>query len=341
MQVPKIFVRITKFLGWAILGLSLILLIALALIHLPPVQKRITHKLSTYLSTKIEAKVDIQRITFSILGNVAIDDLTVWDPDNNKILSAHKIEVASSIYNLVTGDYIFDQVHIEGAEAKLTQHKDGLNIQFILDAFEPKEKRTNSSTPITLQFKKVQLENVMFEFTSTVSGVSVAVNLGTLTTQAAEFSTNPTRIKADQVILEHTVVNTLSIQPTIHKTSTISNNKLLSPDFGTGIIFEIKDLELKEDAFSYHRDRVMDTGKFDPAHLSLKNIQLRLSDLLMNQDTLAAGLQSLAVQLPEFKLSEASTDLQLNRYQLVLSNLHLASGNTELQADLTAPYNST
>lgn len=340
MQVPKIFVRITKFLGWAILGLLVTFLILLALIHLPPVQKKITHKLSSYLSTKLESKVDIERITFSILGNVAFDNLTVWDPGNNKILDVRKIEVASSIYNLVTGDYIFDQVHIEGATCYLIQHKEELNIQFILDAFKPKEKRTTPTTnPLTLQFKKVELENVKLEFTSSVSGVSVAINLGTLITQSGEFSTNPTRIKADQVILERTIVNTLSTQHSdTHKDTMVSkSNNLLSPDFGTGIIFEIRDLELKENSFSYHRDRVMDTWKFDPAHLSVKNIQLHLSDLQMNPDTLVADIQSLAVQLPGFSLTNSKAEILMNHNQLILSNLHLTSGSNELRANLTAP----
>lgn len=340
MQVPKIFVRITKFLGWAILGLLLMFLIVVVLIHLPPVQKQITRKLSTYLSSKIEAKVDIQRITFSILGNVNIDDLTVWDRDNSRIFSVHKIEVESSIYNLVTGDYIFDEVLIKGVDWKLIQHKEGLNIQFIMNAFKPKEKPASPTTnPLTLQFKKVQLENIVFEFASTVSAVSVAVNLGTFISQEAELITYPLTIKADEVILQHTVVNTLSIpHPYFHKEpNTAKNNLLLSPDFGTGIVFEIRNLELMDNDVSFHQNQIMDTRKFDPAHLSLKNIHLSLSNIIIREDTLTAGLQSLAVQLPGFEISDASTDLQLNRSQLVLSKLHLASGTNELQANLTVP----
>ena len=272
MQAPNIVLRITKFLGKAVLGLLLVLLIIVALIHLPPAQKLITHKVSHYLSSKIEARVDIQRIKFSIAGNVTIDDVSIWDPNDNKIFSAHKIEVASSIYNLIKGDFIFDHVLVEGADIKLIKHKEGLNIQFILDAFKPKEKRTTTkSNPITLQFKDVRLQNVMFEFTSTVSGTTVAVNLGTFTGQDAEFSTNPLRIKADQILLEHSVVNTLSIQhPDTLMTLTTNNTTLLSPDFGIGIVFEIKDLQLKDDEFSFHRNQVATTQKFDLSHIIKK-----------------------------------------------------------------------
>jgi hypothetical protein len=138
MQASKIVLRITKILGKAILGVLILLLIAVALIHLPPIQRQITDRVSKYLSSKIEARVDIESINFSILGNIAIADLGVWDPNNTRIFSAHKAEVSSSIYNLIKGDFIFDRVYIDGADFKLIQHKEGLNIQFILDAFRPK-----------------------------------------------------------------------------------------------------------------------------------------------------------------------------------------------------------
>jgi len=211
MQVPKIFVRSTKFLGKALLGLLVVLLLLLAIVHLPPVQKQITHKLANYLSSKIESKVDIHAITFSLLGNVAIADLTVWDPTGTKIFSAQKIEVASSIYKLVTGDFIFDQVHIEGAEFKLIQHEAGLNIQFIIDAFKSDEKPTIPSTPTMLQFRQVVLENVLFGFTSVVRGVSVDINLGKLTTQEFELTTYPLAIKADQVFIQQTFFQSFAI----------------------------------------------------------------------------------------------------------------------------------
>ena len=340
MHALKIFVRITKFLGKAILGLLLIVLIGVALIHLPSVQEQITGKLSNYLSSKIEAKVNIERVKFSILGSVTIEDLTVWDTRQDKIFSAHKIEVTSNIFKLVTGELSFDEIHLAGIDGKLIQSEEGLNIQFIIDAFKSTEQPdTTKSTGVNLQFKKVLLENIVFEFTS--NGITVVANLGRFSTQKAEVFTNPTKIKADQVILERTLVNVLSTQPidTISHSVTSENSETLSPDFGTGIVFEIGDLELRNNDVSFHRYQVMDTPKFDPAHITLNNIQISLSDILMSEDTLTAGLQSLSVQLPGFTLAKAKGDFQLNRKQMVLSGLHLAFGANEIHADIMAPYN--
>jgi len=338
----KIFLRIARFLGKAILGLFLLLLAVLAIIHLPPVQKQITHSVSNYLSDKVRARVEITGIRFSITGHVTIHDIRVWDPADNKIFSAEEIAVSSSILDLLAGDLIFDEVSISGADGHLSQDELGLNIQYIIDAFQPAIKdTTTSSSALTLQFKKVSLENILFEFTS-VSGVSVSVNLGNFISEGVEFSTLPTKIKADLFMVERTFVNTLLLSSA--DTSTMLTTKagtLLSPDFGTGIILEIKNLELKDDDFAFHQDEVKQTPKFDPSHLSLKNIQLRLSDIILHQDTLGAHLQSLAVQLPGFSLTHAQSDLSLSRHQIGLSGLQLVSGENELNVTIIAPNTFT
>jgi len=343
MKVPKISVRIIKFLGRAILGFLLILLLLAAVIHLPAVQKQITSKLSAYLSSKIEAKVEIQKTTFSVLGNIAIIDITVWDPHNKKIFSAQKIEVATSIYNLVTGDYIFDQVHISGGTIQLLQDQEGLNIQFILDAFESKEKKSTIISPIKLQFKQVVLENILFEFTSTISGLSVTSKIGTFATQEVELSTNPTTIKAEQLSLEKSVVNIISALTKNNQniTETPKSNKLFYPDFNTGIIFEINDITLRDDDFSFHRDMAINTRKFDPAHITLNNIDISVAEILINEDTLAAKLNNLTVQLPGLILDKGKADFEMNPHYLTLSNLDLSSGTNELQATIAIPADLT
>ena len=235
MHALKVFIRIIKFLGKAIIFLLLILLTAITIVHLPPVQEQITRKLSNYLSSKIEASVNIKGVKLSILGNVTIEDLTVWDPHQNKIFSGHKIEGKSNIFELVTGKLIFDEIHVDGIDGRLIQSKEGLNIQFIIDAFKPAEQpdTTTKSPGVNLKFKKVVLENIAFEFTSMVNGITVVADVGTFITENVELSTGPTKITADEVILAHTIVNTLSTQPrdTVDTFVTSENTNSLSPDF--------------------------------------------------------------------------------------------------------------
>ncbi len=341
MHVRPILLRISKFLGKAILGLLAALLILVILLHIPPVQKQVTYRLSKYLSSKIEALVEIQRIRFSILGNVGIEGLEVWDPSKKKILSVGNIDVSTSIPNLIFGDFIFDDIQIKGLTGQLIQHPEGLNIQFIIDAFAPTEKQTGPSKEVILQFKNILLENIHFEFTSRVNGTTVAVELGKFISNDAKFSTTPNKISANKFYLEHTTVNVL----TLDRADTIiiqpigSGNKFhLNPDLGIGIDLDIRHLEMKGNDFAFHTNEVVNTPKFETSHISIKNIILTLSDLLLEKDTIAGTLASFSGNLPGFEIDELRAAVQMNHNRLVLSNLHLASNTNEITADFAGGY---
>ena len=128
MQTRKIFLRISKFIGKAVAGLLLVLFAVVILVHIPLVQRQITPMESDYLSAKIKSRVEIKSINFSILGDVAIEGLAVWDPEQHKIFSAENIVVSSNITDLITGDLIFDEIRLSGVNGHLTERESGLNI---------------------------------------------------------------------------------------------------------------------------------------------------------------------------------------------------------------------
>ncbi len=135
MQVRNILLLTSKVLGKAIVGLLAVVLVLLLIIHIPAVQREITPSISRYLSSRIQSRVEIESIQFSIIDNVSIKGLKVWDPESVDIFSSGTVEVNTSILSLIRGNLIFDDIRISGVSGKLIQHEQGLNIQFIIDAF--------------------------------------------------------------------------------------------------------------------------------------------------------------------------------------------------------------
>ena len=97
------------------------------------------------------------------------------------------------------------------------------------------------------------------------------------------------------------------------------------------------DLEIEDSDFSFHRDEVTHATKFDPEHLELHKIQLRLSDILMREDTLAGALRLFLFNCPDSNY-QIPGQYNLNRNHFVLSKLHLASNANELNADVRGSY---
>lgn len=330
--------RISKFLGKAILGLVLVLVIVVALLHLPAIQRHIAPWLSNYLSSKFGTRVEIGSVYFSWLGRLRVGELVVWDVKNQKVLSAHKIEVVSDIRDIISGKYVVDTLHLVDINFHLIENKDGWNIQPILDAFRGSgKKNTSPSAPVILQANTILLENVFFEYASTVKEISVSSSLGRFASKNFIFSSHENAIGADNVSLRNTAVNILTGGRT-EAIDTTQVSKLSSswirPDFGMGIRIAVGNLELMDDAFSFHVDQVVHTPKMDPDHLELQHIQTSLSDIVIREDALSAILNSLSTELPGLTIVNATTSLQANEDRLTLSGLQLASDASELEAEL-------
>lgn len=339
MRSQIIFIKISKVLGKLLLGIFLVLVFALAGIHLPPVQKKITASLENYLSDKIGTQIEIENIGFSVWGNINIQGLSVWDPDNTKILSAEQIKITFHVSDLLRGRFLFDTLRLAGVDFRLIERAEELNIQFIVDAFQSVEASSTASNPVTLSFTRVQLDSIHFEFISQIKGITVDVIVGNLEGYEAAFITNPNKIKADRFLLNQAIVNIFqsgSQESSSHIPVSQKNDvfRLLSLNADLGIDFDIQNLIAEKSGFSLHHNLIATTPKFDPDHLQIQNINFNLSEIVVNEDSLSADLLSLSGQLPHFKLEDARFELQWNRKQFDLRNLHLASSANQVDATL-------
>jgi len=342
-RLKSYFLPFLKLLGKVILGFFIFLLILLALLHLPATQRLLTRKVSDYLSTKMHTRVDVGQIGFSIRGNLAIRQVTVFDPTDKQILSAQTIEVTSKIIDLLRGELIFDGVRLNGLNGNLSENETGLNIQFIIEAFKPKEASLSKPGKLTLQLNSIVLEDILFQYSSSTKGVTLVVNLGTLTAEGAEFTFNPNEISAKDVDVENSTVTILSTQHShsLNQANEAAEKRLFNTDFGTGIAFDFENLEVNHSNFSFHIDNVKNAERFDPSHIDLKNVHIGLSNVMAHEDTLAAALRSLAVDMPGFKLTDARTALQANSHRLTVSDIYLATASSEIKAQLHGSYDFT
>ena len=282
------------------LALLFVFVSIVILIHIPPVQKQITRVVSSYLSSKINARVDISRIGFSIFGNATIADLAVWGPDHKNIFSVREIEVNTDIFDLITGDLNFDEIRIEGLRGQLFQREDGLNLQFIIDAFQPNKSKTTDPGVVKIQLRSIDLRDIAIEYTSILSGTTLKGSLGKFTSQDAEISTNPMKISAGKIYLENSFVNVLykSNPDTVNQSVAPKRSDFITPDFGTGMTFDVKGVEMKDNGFSFHRDQVLTTPKFNPSHIELENINLNLSNIIIHKDTLSVVVKESFNSIP-------------------------------------------
>jgi len=317
------------------LGFLLLVLVLLLLVHTPPIQKRITAKVSSYLSATTRGKVDIEEIRFSLWGEIVVKGFVVIDPEGNSLLSAQKLAVRPDIMLLLSGNLAFADVDMAGVNFHLLNTTEGLNIQFIIDAFTPKERPPSSDKKkFSIQVTRVNFENVHFEYQSKIDSVDLAIKLGILKADDFALSISPNKIRSTKIYLEQTKVTTISSQ----KPQKAESPKLFPLDFGSGFDFEVGTIELKDNYVAFHVGEILETQRFDPNHLVLSDVQLQLNDLFVREDSLSVEVQQFTAELPDFSLSGFRAKFHSNLKQLVLSDLFLSTDDSEVRLDALASY---
>ena len=339
MQSRNKLVRTLKFLGKAVIGLLLFLAFLIFLVHLPLVQNRVTKRLTTYLSTEMKGKVSIRRMEFSIFGSLTIKDAEVWDPGEGKIFDVELIKLKTNLYDVFSGRFIFDEIYIKGLNGHLTQNEEGLNIQFIIDAFQSDLPKDTTVKGLKLDFEKVKLEDIAFDYISTIEGIALHAKLDNFESTDGVFFTEKYVITSEKLLLEHAVVDILSTA--LPDSTNASATRKSNPDFGLGVGVVIGEVEFKDCEFSYHVKQVGATPKFDPSHVDLTELNLKAIDIVISPDSLSAVLDNLSAVLPGIGIGKAMADVKMNRHHLSLSGLDIVAGTNKLQGDITSWFEET
>ena len=133
-----------------VVGLYVVLYVAL---QLPVVQNYICRVAGEELSRKTGGKVVIGSMDFSPFNELELNDVTVDNPEGERVMKAGNIGAGISLMRLIFDRrLVFTYAEISRLEAHLwKQTADSpLNIQFLIDAFKSKEKKEPAKFDLVL-----------------------------------------------------------------------------------------------------------------------------------------------------------------------------------------------
>ena len=145
MSAGKSIYRVLRSVVFTTLVVVLVLLAAsYLLLSMPSVQKSIKNKAEKELSAFLGSKVTIADIEILPFNEVKISGLQIYDPAGKKCISVDNLGAGISLWSLLRNGIIeISYAEIISMDAHIIQaSKDGpLNIDFIIKAFAPKEKK--------------------------------------------------------------------------------------------------------------------------------------------------------------------------------------------------------
>jgi len=315
-----------------------ILLLLLVVIHLPPVQKVITRKVSQNLSETVGSEITIDRIQLSVFEGVSIKGLIVKDPAEKVILEAGKIAALPDLMGLMAGNLAINYIGLEDTRGVLEETEEGLNIQFIIDAFSSEDPETDTleQSSFSLLIGRVHFANINFLYNSEPGGINLSLSLANLDINQFELVTQPETIDLELLSLAGLDLNLLSI-----KEPEPSEGEGLPPlNFGTGFKINLKQVDLTDHNISYHFGSIEKKSKFDPQHLDLEDARLNLSDIILSEDSLHLALNDLSFALSTFKLNEASGTLGVGLNHAHFEDFDISTDSSQLLFEVDANYHS-
>ena len=152
----KLLKYIVNIVVWSLLTLYVLLML---FTHIPACQTFLGEKTAQAIGEKLGTKVSIGRVDLGFLNRVIIDDVLIYDQQQQMMLSAARLSARVDILPLTQGRISISSAQLFSAHARINK-KDSLsklNIQFVLDSLASKD--TTSHTPLDLHINSFILRN--------------------------------------------------------------------------------------------------------------------------------------------------------------------------------------
>ncbi|MBK5721954.1 translocation/assembly module TamB domain-containing protein [Dysgonomonas sp. Marseille-P4677] len=131
---------------------------------MPPVQEYVKDVVVKELKKQIGTELGIGRLYFLPFNTLALDSVYLYDQSNQKVLMADRISAGVDLFALMHGDIEITSAWLSDFEVRLSKDSVNapLNIQYIIDAFKPKDNKPKSQLNIKLD--AINITNGQFYF---------------------------------------------------------------------------------------------------------------------------------------------------------------------------------
>ncbi len=186
--MKKYFRKAAKILLWTIGSIIVLFLLIVVLVQVPAVQNTIKDKAVTYLQNKIHTKVALDRIEIGLPKNVIIEGLYLEDQKKDTLVYGEKFKVDISLFKLLSNELEINSVDLTGITAHISRNANNeFNFDYIARAFASKDKKEDTSAPMKISVKDINLDRIRVKYNDAVSKNDLDLKLGHFDTRIKTF----------------------------------------------------------------------------------------------------------------------------------------------------------
>ena len=314
---------------WVVISFVLIFITIALLIRIPSIQTKITNYATSFISSKTNTTVGINKVAISFPRSVVIRGLYLDDLKNDTLLYA-----GQTIVNIAFRDLLNHKIHISSfamEEANLNLNRietDSLfNYNFLFTAFSDtlKQKKTvpGKKSKWRISVDNVSIKNIQLHYFDNYGGTNVAAVLKQLKLKMDKIDLEQLIFNIDELSIESLNANVLikkfaktkakksdNVLPGITVNKIQINNSNLS--YGDSLANRsvkavINRLILKDASLDLQKQLVAS----DNLYLSKSEINYSISDTRLISDTTVAAISTTAKK-SDWKVSVKSIELDDN-----------------------------
>lgn len=261
------------------------------LIQQSTVQTYIAQKAAAYLSEKLHTRVDIGSVEIRFFKRAVINDIYIEDLHKDTLLYSKRIMVGVSDIDLDKHNIQLGDIVLLNTRSKLIKYKGehGLNLQFIIDAFQSKDTTRSAGKPWNLSIGSVSLVNTDFNYRSERDTLeTTGINYFDLETRSVNGKIDDIRFVKDTILANIIYLSATEKSGFVLKELSsyvklspvelkLDQLKIKTPE--STIATDLKFSYSRYDDYNHFIDKVKFLAEFDRSHLELSDIAYFAPDL--------------------------------------------------------------
>jgi hypothetical protein len=342
----NILVKLLKVIIWITLSLTILFILVALVVQIPAIQNSAVHRATSFISSKTGTRVEIERISITFLGDIAIKGIFVEDLTQDTLLYARQIKLSIAVSGILFKRIAINNIKLNDAVISIHRAPTDsvFNYNFLLTAFSDSTK-INADT---LQEKpkwsvtaaSLVLKNIRVRFNDEFGGVDARINLTKLELARNSIDLVNQVIKVEEFILTESKVQLKTLDKELP--TEISKPIIDSISKENSWKICVQRIKFIDNSLAYSvANKPKVNAGFDVNNLVFNHFTLNAADFIFSPECSKIRIKKFAaIDQNGFAVKQLATDFSMDRHSLTANNFRLKTNRSSIEANCAIQFSS-
>ncbi|PVX50850.1 autotransporter translocation and assembly factor TamB [Balneicella halophila] len=344
--MKKTVLKIIKIIGYILLTIFALLILAILLLRLPSVQNKVKNYALDFLHEKIDTEVSLEKLYVSFPSGVAIENIYLEDQNADTLLYADKIDVGINLPDLLNNKLTLSSIDMKKLRANVHRNEEGVfNFDYIIEAFASPDTTTTEQEPWEISVGDIDLEDIGVTFQDEYEKNDISAFFQDLEVAVDDFDLENQEFDIDDLFFAHATINVNLFMPEEEITEEEVAEEVSEPveeKKKAPLTVILDDLELEDVKVQYNNTAIPQKGEgIDFNHLDFQEITLSMKDFKMQDGTFEGEInKARVIEQNHLTIRELETQFKYAKNEAYLKDLLLKTDRSVVRDEVILSYDN-